>query len=231
MSTRTPALLIVLLLAACTPHDGPTTRGNPPAIVANPTPADPPPADHPTATASITIAVASVQLEQDCPDPPTPATAPEREAERSTTERQQRRNLGEEAKRSGDSRMACAQSSVQLSLANTGALPGTLRVLRVRLLDAAQKRELSPLRARTPTRWSERDGYLPWDEQVPANASLQVAYKLGDPDWAQVQRVLGASASIDNQPYIVELDVSVDEREQTVRSPEFVRRQLDMVET
>lgn len=229
MSTRTPAL-IVLLVSACAAHDGPTTRGNPPAPIAEPTPADSTPADPTPATTTITIAVASVQLEQDCPDPPTPAAAPE--VEGSITEEQQRRNLaGEEAKRSADSRMACAQSTVQLALANTGARPGTLRILRVRLLDAAHKRELSPLRARTPTRWSERDGYLPWDEQVPANTSLQVSYKLGDPDWAQVQRILGASARVDTQAYIVELDVAVDEREQTVRSPEFVRRQLDMVET
>jgi len=224
MSTRTP-LLIALLLSACAAHDGPTTRGNPPAPIAEPTP-DPTPDPTPASPATITVAVASVTLEQDCPDP-----APEREAERSITEEQQRRNLAEEAKRSADSRMACVQSAVQLALANTSARPGTLRILRVRLLDAAQQRELSPLRSRAPTRWAERAGYLPWDEQVPANTSLQVAYKLGDPDWAQVQRVLGASASIDNQPYIVELDISVDEREQTVRSPEFVRRQLDMVET
>lgn len=248
MSTRIPALL-ALLLAACTAHDGPkpltpTPPANTPSpttapvvvatstptVVATPTPTPdppvanpdppplrtpPPPADSP---AAITLAIASVQITRDCPDEPSRAV--EQKADRGEASITQI-----EAEKQSQRPNGCEQSTLQLSLENTGGRAGKLHINTVRVLDGASKRVLATLPSRKPSRWLA-DGYQPWDEQVPGNALTQATYRLGEPTWKD-----GGVHSLEFQPYFVEIVATIDGRKQTVRSAEIVPRSMDMVET
>ena len=80
----------------------------------------------------------------------------------------------------------CQQSSVTLAIAADG-LEGPLafRVRAVTLLDASGA-PLLTLRADTPRRWDETDGYVDWDEQVGVPSEQQVLYDLHDLDWSGI---------------------------------------------
>lgn len=226
MHVRLLAALVVLPLSGCASHEGP-----------NSTIYTQPDAPH----AEVTVAVASVQLVQDCPDPPAPvaadapapavaADAPAPAIMQKPTADASHAKRGAEA--SGGWSPPCTQSTLQLSLRNTGAVAGKLQLRRVRLLDAASQREVGTLSARRPGLWSADGGaYRPWDETVADGATLQVTYALGDPAWAEVQQRLKPDANIYANPFVLEIEVSVDGRNQTVRSPEFVRQEVFVVVT
>jgi hypothetical protein len=120
---------------------------------------------------------------------------------------------------------------MQLALRNPGEADATLRVEAVRLVDVASKRALGPVVVRKPSVWSPDGTYRPWDERVPVAADLKVGYRLADPDWGKVQETLGAGTNVYAQPFVLEVDVSIDGVRQTVRSPEFVREQVHMIAT
>ncbi len=243
MSIRIPALL-ALLLVACTAHDGPTPitptapvtptpptntpdPSTAPVVIAAPPPPiidppiaspDPPPLrtppPAPDSPAAITLAIASVQITRDCPDEPSgERNADEASITQHEAEKQSRKTNG------------CEQSTLQLSLQNTGGRAGKLEIKTVRVLDGASKRVLATLPSRKPSRWLA-NGYQPWDEQVPGNALTQATYRLGEPAWKD-----GGVHSLEFQPYFVEIVATIDGRKQTVRSAEIVPRSMDMVET
>jgi len=175
--------------------------------------------------AEVDAAVASVQLIQDCPDPPEVAaswaSAP---------------SAGPMAKPTveGDAPAwspPCTQSTVQLALTNNGVIPGKLQVVGVRLLEGASKRELGRLAARKPNLWTEEGIYRPWDETLAEGAHVVAAYRLGEPDWSQVQGLLAPGANLYAIPLILEIELSVDGAIQTLRSPEFLRQEVFMVAT
>lgn len=120
----------------------------------------------------------------------------------------------------GDSnRLACAQSTVQLVVDSTVA--GSFKIEAARVFDSVGGGAVGTTRLRSPTTWTTGSNvYTPWDEQVRAGERLQVSYLLGEPSWT-------ASASW----YVLELDVSLDGRRLTLRSPQFAREVLDVVET
>lgn len=218
MHVRLLAALVALPLSGCASHEGP-----------NSTIYTQPDAPH----AEVAVAVASVQLVQDCPDPPAPvaADAPAPATMQKPTADASQAKRSAEASGGGWS-PPCTQSTLQLSLRNTGAVAGKLQLQRVRLLDAASQREVGTLSARRPGLWSADGGaYRPWDERVADGATLQVTYALGDPAWAEVQRQLKPDANIYANPFVLEIEVSVDGRNQTVRSPEFVRQEVFVVVT
>lgn len=203
------APVVVLLLAACAAWDTSSpNQGPPPGETPTPSShyAPPPPArpgDPTDPEPEIRVAIASVQLLDDCPEP---------EAERA--ERSER----DEAKRSGN---WCSQSTVQLAVGSDRA--GPFRIEAVRVLDA-QTRVAGSSRLRAPTRWDQQGGsYLPWDERVAAGGDMKISYKLGVLDLTSPGSVGG--------PFMLELDVSVGGVRRTVRSPQFIRRNDDMVET
>ncbi len=204
MLARTHAALIALAVSACTSHE------------ARPSTPELPRAD-------LKVAVASVQLVQDCSDPPEAEAAAVEPAAPGEVER----------KASAGWVQPCTQSTMQLSLTNDGSIPGKLQIKTIRLLDAATRRELGTLVGRKPSVWSGTGGaYKPWNETVEnGGVALKVAYRLADPDWSQVQARLDPGTNLYGRPYMLELEVTVDGAAQTVRSPEFVRQELDVVET
>lgn len=199
-------------------HD-PVASGPPGPITGVPPLRTPPPA--PDAPAAIAIAVASVQISQDCPDEPNPVpTASDASMHESDMKTSQSRS---HTPRIGPP--PCDQSTLQLSLTNTGGRTSTLQLEQVRILDGTGKRVLGTLPSRKPTFWSA-DTYQPWNQQVPGNLTAQVAYRLGEPVWNN-----GNVVALSLQPYFVEVIVKVDGRKRTIRSAEFIPRTFDLVET
>ncbi len=232
---------LLLSLTACASHEGPTPT---------PTPTPTPEPER----AEVQVAIASVQLAQDCPDPASDATAtsssvgqayapppPARPADEPAAHELQEAP----AVRATQSKMApgaavpggggwsppCTQSTMQLSLANTGARAGKLEIKAVRLLDAETKRALGPIASRKPSEWNTEGTYRPWNEQVAARSNTKVAYRLAEPDWGVVQQQLGGTVDTFSRPFLIEVEVAVDGHTQTLRSSEFVREQIHMVAT
>jgi len=165
------------------------------------------------------VVISSVQLIENCPD------APEAEAaadmDRSTTQEQQERK-GAAAR--------CEQSTVQLAVRSERA--GQLRIEAVRVLDGARQRLAGSSTLRQPTQWSAAESrYLRWDERVVAGKDLQISYKLGNLDLARAEQLVGPGFNTQSGPFMLELEVSIDGRRQTVRSTAFVWQRMDMVET
>lgn len=201
----------------------PIASGPPGPITGAPPLRTPPPA--PDVPAAIAIAVASVQISQDCPDEPNPAPPARPIASDASMHVS---DMAESKSRSYSPRIGpptCDQSTLQLSLTNTGGRTSTLQLEQVRILDGTGKRVLGTLPSRKPTFWSA-DTYQPWNQQVPGNLTAQVAYRLGEPVWQG-----GNVVALELQPYFVEVIVKVDGRKRTIRSAEFIPRTFDLVET
>lgn len=207
MLLRTGAAVIVSTLLACASHEGPSSTIYTPEI----------------SPSALIVAVASVQLNQDCPDPPAPTAVAQEESPGAMMP-----GASMEMGPGGGS-MPCAQSTVQLSVTNEGAMPGKLQILSIRLLDAASGRELGTLVGRGPSLWNDATGYQAWDERIDPGATLKVSYKLADPDWAQVQAHLEPGTNLFARPFI--LEIQLKGQTGTVRSSEFVREDLSQIVT
>ena len=250
MSTRLHAISLAvsfaLTLSAC---DGGSKKPEGSAV-ATPAPTKPvgvtPEPVKPKPVAAVTVAVASVQLIQDCPDPaaearPAAADVPAAGAAADAAPAMPAPGAAQAKMGAGASaaRMApgsnwkppCTQSTMQLALRNPGKQDATLRVEAVRLVDAGSKKVLGPVAVRKPSVWSAEGTYRPWDEKVSVGVDLKIGYRLGEPDWAQVEKTLGSGVNTYAQPFVLEVDVSIDGTRQTVRSPEFVREQVHMIAT
>ncbi len=235
MLARLSAALL-LSLAACAAHEGPT-----------PTPT---PTPTPEPRAEVQVAIASVQLAQDCPDPATDAAAtpatpaktdqayapppPAAAAHEIAPPQMQvasRAAPGAALPGGGGWSPPCVQSTMQLSLANTGDRGGKLEIRAVRLLDAQSKRALGPMTSRKPSEWNAEGTYRPWNQEVAPRSTAKAAYRLGEPDWGRVQSDLGATVDLYARPFILEVELAVDGRTQTLRSPEVLREQIHMIVT
>lgn len=223
------SLVLALALAACTSHEGPVTSSDP-----TPEPQ----------RADIKVAVASVQLIQDCPDPPDPPAAPTSDSTAAPIVHPvpgyappppsmpagdvaaQRMAPGAALPGTGGWSPPCTQSTVQLSLSNSGPVDGQIRITGMRLLDAASKRPVHKIISRKPSQWFDPGGYRPWDERVPAGQTIKVGYRI-----AEDAVLPNDSSQPTSQTYILEIDVASDDRTQTVRSAEFVREPIHMIVT
>ena len=232
MSTPRLGPVLLLLLSACAGWDSSTPSYSQPPVEEPvpshyaPSPPDvpePPEPPAPPAAPGDHVAIASVQLLGDCPDP-TPASGiagPPGE--------------GSAGARGGASAGKptegwCSQSTAQLAVRSDR--PGLLRIEAVRVLDAATRKVAGTSTLRQPTRWSADLGaYAPWDGRVLAGTELQTSYKLGVLDLSRSARLVGPDFDANFGPFILEVDVSIDRRRQTVRSPEFGRIDTHMMVT
>ena len=229
------SVALLLSLAACAAHEGP-----------NPTPT-PTPTPTPEPRAEVQVAIASVQLAQDCPDPATDAAATPAKVDQAYAPPPPATAAQEIAPARSASRMApgaalpgsggggwsppCVQSTMQLSLANIGDRGGKLEIKAVRLLDAQSKRVLGPMTSRKPSEWNPEGTYRPWNEEVAPRSNIKAAYRLAAPDWGRVQSDLGATVDLYSRPFVIEIEVAVDGRTQTLRSAEVLREQIHMIAT
>lgn len=234
MSSRLCALSFALSLCACASQDGSATTAAAPATTA--TPEAPPPEPR----AEIKIAVASVQLLQDCPDPvatptdaaaPADSTAPAAPPPAAPVAAQQQAPTAKRMAPGSNWQPPCTQSTVQLSLTNTGDREGKIRVNGIKLFDVATKRELGQITSRKPSLWNDTGVYQAWDERVAPGATVTVAYSVSDPDWEKIHKLVGETENLYSRPLLLEIDISVDDRSQTARSPEFTRQEVHLVVT
>jgi hypothetical protein len=187
--------------------------------------APPPPVDPsaPASGAEDRVAISSVQLLENCPD--APAVAAEAQAKRNMAEQE----MAEQSRQPGHV-PRCEQSTVQLAVRSTRA--GRFKIEAVRVLDGARQRLAGSTTLRQPTHWNAADSsYRRWDERVVAGPELQISYKLGDLDLSRAEPLVGADFNTFSGPFMLELEVSIDDRRQTIRSAPFVWQRMDMVET
>lgn len=230
LSLSRSVLSLALLLPACAAHEGPT--------------------DPPTPAARVEVKVASVQLVQNCDDPPTDAAAETALASAASPPPAQQVGQaplaamppepGAMGKVSAGAALhdapggwspPCTQSTMQLSIANLGDREGKLRIDSVRLFDARSNKELGKIQARKPGQWNPIGAYQPWNEVIGAGATVKIGYRLGEPDWAAIPTIPGTDTDPYTRPYVLEIDISVDGVSQTVRSPEFVREPVHVIVT
>ncbi len=246
MSTRRLASIAFLLLSACAGWDSSTPAyAQPP--VANPTPShhaplapvvvtsqpsvepEPPePEAPPVIEKGDMVAIASVMLLDDCPEPPAAPSAAPGAASRSG-ETAESRSPQKGPVRDNSSR--CSQSTVQIAVRSDR--PGTFRIHAIRVLDATSERVAGTTTLRQPSRWNDADGtYTPqWDERVVPGPALQIIYKLGPLDLSKANKRGTPTVDIFHGPFMLELDVSIDGRRRKVRSSEFGREDEHMMVT
>ena len=250
MSAPRLVSVAVLLLASCaawetsSPSNPPPPAESPtPSHYAPPPPGDPrepytPPAPEQPRAGAYQAAIASVQLNENCPDPAaTPAASPSPPLEVGPSagaaipveQSSQRVSAGARAKRAaGDTadgrpwQPPCTQSMVQLSL--RADFVGNFKIEAVRILDANSKKAAGTSTLRMPTLWSDANGtYTPWDARTLANQELKISYKLGEPDFSRAPELVGPTFNTYMGPFILELEVSIDGKKQTIQSSEFSR--------
>ncbi|MBL4684288.1 MAG: hypothetical protein JKY37_06845 [Nannocystaceae bacterium] len=180
------------------------------------------------------VAVGSVLLEGDCPDPPgaakpsEPASAPAKDAMPKPTKRTKRTKPGSvraEAPMQGVAmaRRACRQSTLQLTFDNRGTTNAKVSIVEITLRDVKTDSVVATLPSRMPSKWSEADNaYTAWDQSVAATSSARTSYKITPPSWSAVESKLDGQSSR-GRTYDVEVSVEVDGVATTVRSPEFNR--------
>lgn len=222
MSSPRLAPALALLLSACAGWETAPPAHTPPPPAESPVPSSryaPPPPVEPAApppagrAADIRVAIASVQLLENCPDPaPAPAAG----------------EMAQE-KRSADYVEQCAQSTVQLAVHSDRS--GPLRIEAARVLDPATRKQAGSTTLRQPSQWSATGSYVPWDGRVTAGKDLQISFKLGDLDLSRASERVGPAFNSYMGPFILELEVSIDGVRQTIRSPEFGREPPDIMVT
>ncbi len=237
MSTLRLVPVLAVLLSACAGWDSATpSYAQPPVQEPVPShyappppeviePAEPEPEPPAAPATGDRVAIASVQLFDDCPEPaPTSGIAQE------SAPAAESRRAGPAGKPTEGRDLGCAQSMVQLAIQSDR--PGLLRIEAVRVLDPATKKVAGSSTLRQPTRWSaELGAYAPWDARVPAATELQASYKLGVFDLSRSAERVGPEFNAFYGPFMLEVDVSIDGRRQTVRSPEFSRVDIHMMVT
>ncbi len=173
--------------------------------------------------------MASVQLQDDCPPPKreTPAASMRPRSRAEPAAQHKGQNVAAPGVVRGR-RRACTQSRVQLSIESDDDQAQSLAIRAVRLKKADGGQLLGTMTTRDPTLW-RGSKYEPWDETIAPGASIKVGYALGDPGWAAVATALGSETWA--TMYIVELDVEIDGRMQTVVSPKVPRDEPENIVT
>lgn len=230
MSSPRLASVLALLLSACASWEhSPPDAAPPPAETpvpssryAPPPPVEPGVTPPPGRAAEIHVAIASVQLLEDCPEPD-PAHEPAA-ASRAAGDASIRHG-----KRSSDHVEQCTQSTVQLAVRSDRS--GPFRIEAIRVLDPGTLRAAGTTTLRQPTRWSADGSYVPWNERVTAGQDLQISYKLGELDLSRASERVGPAFNTFAGPFVLELDVSIDGARRTIRSAEFSRRPIEIMVT
>ncbi|MGH1347996.1 MAG: hypothetical protein ACRBN8_40955 [Nannocystales bacterium] len=184
--------------------------------------------------AAVVVAVGSVLLESDCPDPPpakpsapesmAPSAAPAKPVKRSTAASAP----AEVPPMPGDSvapprRRRCQQSTLQITFENKAETSTKVRVVEVRLRDVQTDQQVATLASRKPSKWSEADNaYTAWDENLAGGSSARTSYRIKPPSWSSVEARLEGKPSR-GRTYDVEVAVEVDGSPTTARSAEFTR--------
>ncbi|PRQ09120.1 hypothetical protein [Enhygromyxa salina] len=189
--------------------------------------------EQPPPKLAVELAVASVQVIEDCPDPPEAApteAAPTLRADESMAPgvaKPSAEPAAGAARKAGPGFVQpCTQSTMQLTLAVEGDEPQQVRVAAIRLLDK-QGKTVGTLSSRKPTAWVDQS-YVPWDETVGAE-EVKASYKLSLPDWNAVDAAIGQPSF--GYMFKLEVDVEIAGELHTLQSPEFPREEPHVIVT
>lgn len=230
MKSLGPVLIAstLALVVGCAGHDdgkGKAPPTGPEVATAPPEEPQPPP---PPESSKVQVAVASVQLQDDCPSLNRAGSVPAAQAMEPAM--QQEDAPGDVADEDAPSRFApsCIQSRVQFSLESESDEALSFAVKAVRLKRAEGKDSVGSMSTREPMVW-DASKYVPWDQSVAAGASLKVGYALGAPDWGKVEEALEESTW--GPMYVLEFDVEVDGDVRTIVSPQIPRDEPENIVT
>lgn len=184
------------------------------------------------------VSVSSVQMIQDCPaqDDPMPGDSGKSASATAAPAAMKPPALDQERAAPGEAMVGdsmepfhqpCTQSTMQLAIKSEGATSASFAIAAVRIF--ADDKQVATIDARAPSAWVD-SGYRPWDERLDAHAEIKASYKLSVPDWYEVEKKLGGNSSI-GKMFVLEVDVMVDGRRQTIRSSAFPREEPHVVVT
>tara|TARA_R110002096_G_scaffold433887_2_gene653760 strand:+ start:68133 stop:68807 length:675 start_codon:yes stop_codon:yes gene_type:complete len=178
------------------------------------------------------VTIASVTLLEDCPE--AKRVMPAREEERGKTAPNLNAVEGEMVEgdiAEGDMDRVyvepCGQSTMQMAITGQGEMSSALKIVEVRLLDAAGTR-LDIISARSPTIWKD-NAYAAWDQIVLPKTDVKASYKLSIGNWSKVEKALGATSY--GRMYTIEVDIELGGAAKTLRSSQAPREPMEMIET
>lgn len=194
--------LCLLALSACS---GATPLNEPDAATA----------DVASAQLTVSAAIASASLANDCPSGGSSGLA----------------DCARIARDGGASDSACGsfcrQTNLQITftVASIGTPPPfepalPLSITSVRLIDQATGAELDTLTPREPQRW-EGAQYVPWDNTLRGYGETRASYKLTAPNWNRIGS--GNTWSTYGRAFRLEVTVSVNGQTLVLRSGELMR--------
>jgi len=230
MTTHRSSWLLALTLVACTSLEARDATG--PSKPTPETPTDPTgtPKDPDTDKApAVAIVVASVTLEQDCPDPVPASPAVVAPSEVAPAPKRAPSAGVRMPPRPGEApsvvaqRRACQQSTLQLEIRNDGKTESGIRIASIELRDVQSNSVLVPVRSRLPSAWADGASYDQWNERIAANTKLNVSYRLTPPEWHTVEGKLGGGVDSHGRQFELDITVEIDGKPVTVRSPAFTR--------
>ncbi|MBL4634269.1 MAG: hypothetical protein JKY56_10365 [Kofleriaceae bacterium] len=200
-----PSLLLALLLCSCSKEDVNVER---PTV----------PEEQPVKLPKLEAAIASVQLQEDCPDAPppdalaTPATVTPPPADAPAESTPAGLHAGTNVPP-----IPCVQSRIQITFTSDASQPVSISAIRLLSDDG---KVLSAIKYRGPSIWRE-NRYTPWDEVVGVGKNTQASYKIAPPAWGVVETALGKGSY--NTRFVVEVDINFQGKTKTIRSNSFVR--------
>jgi hypothetical protein len=182
MRSITPCLAgTIMCLAGCWTSSTPPTTTEP--VAARP-------------KSSVTVALSSVTLAEDCSD--------------AVASTQPAPNGGVRVRIVAP---RCQQTTMQLSIHGNGSTrPTKIRIKKVELLDARGK-SLGQLDVRAPTRFDDAGMYVPWNQSLGPNETLAAAYSLTAPDWSAIP---GGRYGDANKSFQVRVTVSIGSEERVI---------------
>jgi|GEM_PF-1364778 len=184
---------VVFVMWGCSPS-GPSGEDTPAVSPTQPEPTvetpepEPEPEPEPVPQAAgVEVLMTAATLADDCGGVPntTPKPKPKPTQSFAAKSEPKRRGKSDRAMKSKAKRR-CKQSSIQLAVtAAEGAKAATIAVKSVELLLASGD-SLGMLTTRSPSVWTDGEGYAPWNETVEPGQDLSVSYAVSQPDWGRV---------------------------------------------
>jgi hypothetical protein len=249
MQLRLALALALLLPSACASHEDGSRPTSPTKTVETTPEPEPEPQPQPQPQpqpepepepqpSSAKASIASVQMNQDCPDP-APTVAPAAAVPASTRASDEpppppAKEMAAKRAARGSSmsgkgpRQRCTQSTMQLAFSVGREAPARVVIERVRMLDAEGSSELATIAARRPMAWVDGT-YREWDEAVPAGSEVKASYSLRVPDWTDVETKIGGPSY--GHMFVLEVELTIDGEQKTLRSPAFTRERPHVIVT
>lgn len=223
-------MLVVVMLAACSRADSPTTDRPEPGLAPKPP--------------QITVELAGVTLSEDCsagqptkPLAPPPVKPSKAAADQAAPSSPPAAAAGSGMQDPASARMAagscaqgmpcgglpqpaCEQTAMQLLVGvPAGAIATTLKIKTVELLDD-KGAVAGTLTAREPSKWDGQGTYVAWDEAItPSGGSVAVSYKLTAPEWTKLTGGIWNAAS---KKFALRVTVSISDKDRTIEKQSLV---------